>query len=379
MRPLQYGIINGALATRSAWFRAINHARRVINLTKPALLTIMSAFFVLSMAGAVFAADRDRDGMSDEYESFFGLDTKKNDARLDHDRDGLSNLEESHKLTDPFQSDTDRDGFNDKDDENPISRGYIKWGDPKFTHGDVYSYAAPAWLLNVYKINGEWRTNAPPAGGCEWHVPATESNDVVSLNVDVDRVSLATNNLRYKLTFFDHVNASMFMDLIDTNEIVLATNLFGNLNSGSNKTMTITLNIPLAVYTNAAVIHLRRGSGESTVYESLLYIDEDGDGLDNESDPDDYNADTDGDGLSDYAEVFVYRTDPMKADTDKDGMPDGWEVKHGLNPLKNDAHGDKDKDGVDNLTEYKQGRDPNTGATNDTTSVVNLKVYTKLE
>lgn len=364
MRPLQYGIINDAF--------------RVINLTRPALLTIMSAFFVLNMTGAVFAADRDRDGMSDEYESFFGLDTKKNDARLDPDRDGLSNLEESHKLTDPFQSDTDRDGFNDKDDENPISRAFIKWGDPKFTHGDVYSYATPEWLLNAYKINGDWRTNAPPAGACEWHVPATESNDVGSLNVDVDRVSL-TNNLRYQLTFFDHGNASLFLDLIDTNETVLATNLFGNLNSGSNKTMTVTLNIPLAVYTNAAVIHLRRGSGESTVYEILLYIDEDGDGLDKSSDPNDYNADTDGDGLSDYAEVFVYRTDPTKADTDKDGMPDGWEVKHGLNPLKNDAHDDKDKDGVDNLTEYKQGRDPQAGSTNDVTSVVNLKVFTTLE
>ena len=44
-------------------------------------------------------------------------------------------------------------------------------------------------------------------------------------------------------------------------------------------------------------------------------------------------ADTDGDGLSDYEEVKIYKIDPLKADTDGDGYKDGDEVKNGYNPL----------------------------------------------
>lgn len=43
-------------------------------------------------------------------------------------------------------------------------------------------------------------------------------------------------------------------------------------------------------------------------------------------------ADTDGDGLSDYEEVKIYQTDPLKTDTDGDGYKDGEEVKNGYNP-----------------------------------------------
>ncbi len=47
--------------------------------------------------------------------------------------------------------------------------------------------------------------------------------------------------------------------------------------------------------------------------------------------------DTDGDILTDYAEIFIYHTNPLALDTDGDGIPDGWEVQHGLNPLVGDA------------------------------------------
>ncbi len=42
--------------------------------------------------------------------------------------------------------------------------------------------------------------------------------------------------------------------------------------------------------------------------------------------------DSDFDGLSDYEEVKVYKTDPLKADTDGDTYKDGDEVKSGYNP-----------------------------------------------
>lgn len=75
--------------------------------------------------------------------------------------------------------------------------------------------------------------------------------------------------------------------------------------------------------------------------------------------------DTDGDGLSDYDEIFVYGTDPLKVDTDGDGIPDGYEVADGLNPLVNDAHADADGDGLTNLQEYQDGTNPQKWDTNN--------------
>ncbi len=42
--------------------------------------------------------------------------------------------------------------------------------------------------------------------------------------------------------------------------------------------------------------------------------------------------DTDGDGLSDYDELYVYHTSPYLSDTDSDGTADGVEIKNGTDP-----------------------------------------------
>ena len=45
--------------------------------------------------------------------------------------------------------------------------------------------------------------------------------------------------------------------------------------------------------------------------------------------------DSDGDGLSDYEEIYIYHTNPNNSDTDGDGYSDGHEVQNGYDPNKN--------------------------------------------
>ncbi|MDD5342438.1 MAG: hypothetical protein PHH01_04465 [Patescibacteria group bacterium] len=64
--------------------------------------------------------------------------------------------------------------------------------------------------------------------------------------------------------------------------------------------------------------------------------DLDRDGLTNDEEKklgtDEESSDTDGDGLSDYQEVNIYKSNPLDSDTDKDGRSDGDEVTNGYNP-----------------------------------------------
>lgn len=82
--------------------------------------------------------------------------------------------------------------------------------------------------------------------------------------------------------------------------------------------------------------------------------DNDNDGLTNEKEKElgtnPNLADSDRDGISDYYEINVTKTDPLKADTDGDGINDGDELDLGLDPLKSDSKGDGVKDGERELT-----------------------------
>ena len=58
--------------------------------------------------------------------------------------------------------------------------------------------------------------------------------------------------------------------------------------------------------------------------------------------------DTDGDGLRDDAELNTHRTNPLAVDTDFDGLADGDELNtHRTNPLNRDSDGDEYDDGVE--------------------------------
>jgi outer membrane protein OmpA-like peptidoglycan-associated protein len=94
--------------------------------------------------------------------------------------------------------------------------------------------------------------------------------------------------------------------------------------------------------------------------------DADGDGLMNKEEKqlgtDKKNPDTDGDGLTDGAEVKQYNTNPLKADSDGDGLTDGEEV---LTYKTNPNNADTDGDGLNDKTEISQTRTDPTKADSD--------------
>ncbi|MDE6086938.1 MAG: hypothetical protein K2G25_00955 [Oscillospiraceae bacterium] len=91
---------------------------------------------------------------------------------------------------------------------------------------------------------------------------------------------------------------------------------------------------------------------EPTVYDSVKKgvsdsdADADGDGLTNAEEiaagTNPYIEDSDDDSLTDYEEIYIYKTDPLEYDTDEDGLPDGVEIRVELDPLNPATHGTPD-------------------------------------
>ena len=226
--------------------------------------------------GVALAVDSDSDGMSDAYEDLFHLNASNAlDATYDNDGDNLTNSTEYLISTDPHVVDTDRDTWNDDVDSNALSRLFIDWGASLYTYGDKYEYTGPNWWLSAFKVDGEWNSTNPTA----WHVASSVTAGEGSLNIEINR-NILTNDIILDLKLYDHPNASLYIDLYDIASQTIATNIYGNILSGTEKTVQQKYSIPLESYINVAGILLRRGFGAITVYESLLYIDQDGDGLD---------------------------------------------------------------------------------------------------
>ncbi len=267
--------------------------------------------------------DTDHDGMIDLYENFFSLNpTNSADAQANYDNDTLINLMEALLQTDPYASDTDTDGLNDGEDDNPLSRAVMMWGHPGFTSGDTYNYTGPDWWLGSGKIGGVW-TNGP----C-WVVPAYEEG---KLYIDIDR-ELINKNLMLNLMHQNVGECAVYLDLGGTNGTYVATDLYGDLANGDGSQELGRYVIPLESYPGALriIIDATAGSEPYTVWIATLYEDIDADGLDAEQEIQfgtlDTNPDTDTDNLTDYIEAIVEHTNPLDPDTDHDGFTDGQEL-----------------------------------------------------
>jgi hypothetical protein len=69
--------------------------------------------------------------------------------------------------------------------------------------------------------------------------------------------------------------------------------------------------------------------------------------------------DSDADGLNDFLELKIFKTNPQKADTDRDGNKDRMEVENGYNPTGRGklVDGDYDHDGLSDRLELIFGTD----------------------
>lgn len=98
----------------------------------------------------------------------------------------------------------------------------------------------------------------------------------------------------------------------------------------------------------------------NTDTDKMKLTDSDGDGISDYDEIFTYKTDsklidTDIDGLNDYDEIFKYKTDPLKSDTDGDGLSDYQEVMtYKSDPLKSDTDGD----GYSDYEEVMTGHNP---------------------
>jgi len=97
-----------------------------------------------------------------------------------------------------------------------------------------------------------------------------------------------------------------------------------------------------------------------------------------------YNADTDGDGISDFDEVYVIDTNPLSIDTDNTGIKDGDRDydKDGLTNIEEktlNTFMDSIDTDSDNLTDYEEVKIYNTNPTLEDTDGDGLSDYEEVE
>jgi hypothetical protein len=216
--------------------------------------------------------DTDGDGMPNGWENQYPcMNPLAGDSTLDADSDGLRNIQEFAAQTNPCLADTDGDGLNDGD--------------------EVHTY-----LTDPAKADTDG--DGMPDG---WEVahPCMKPT-VADPGLDYDNDSY-TNLYEYQ-----HALDPCFA--VDTDGDLMPDSW-----EDTYASCGINPNVPDAD------------------------LDADDDGLTNlkecQSHSDPCQADPDGDGLNDGAEVYVYHTDPATPDTDGDGTNDGYEVAIGSNPL----------------------------------------------
>ena len=297
--------------------------------------------------------DSDDDLMSDGYEVTFGLDPlDDSDVHEDPDGDGLDNLVEYGLWTNPLSADTDGDRLYDNEE-------IVLGTDPtnSDTDGDLLSDYVELKIIKTDPLDADSDDDGLLDG--EENLiyrsnPLKIDTDSDGLNDSAEVYLYNTNPIRVD-TDEDELN--------DYEEITLGTDPlywdsdFDSMSDGWE--VLYGLN-PLLDDTegdadNDGVTNLREY--EEKTNPSMEDTDQD-----NLSDYEEIfvyrtspiSVDSDNDLLNDYEELFVYQTSPLDPDSDDDRLIDGEEVLLGTNPLVADSDGD----GISDGQEIKDGSDP---------------------
>lgn len=306
-----------------------------------------------------FVADTDGDGLSDGQEvNLTGTDPRladtngdgTNDAESDQDGDGVSNLAEvAIHGTDPRKADTDGDGLSDGAEINAAGSFYqVVSG--SFTQPQASADAASkggrlAALMNQPLYSNQVFRARRTSQGYLW----------IGLS-DADEEGVWKWTDGSTLDFNRWTTGHPDGGAVENHAVVME-----NANTMADAA---------AEYVAAGYIFERVGLDP-------LSADTDGDGLTDGAELNQYatspfDPDTDGDGLSDGNEVNTHGSDPKSNDTDADGINDREEVEVYLtNPAKKDS----DDDGFDDLFEINTGFNPTEAAsTPDALSTIRTAV-----
>lgn len=340
------------------------------------------------------ATDTDGDGLSDSDERFA---YKTDPASSDTDGDGLTDGAEIAMGSSPIAADTDGDGLEDGEELGTVSSVY----GPLWLSAQSFVDVAPAlatgawravnWTLpNPVVLQGETVSNVTvSANGALFFNRAGHVNDGrlvcaydFSLPIDADALVVAPFA---DAELFLKTNSSVLVGTgyaVGGESIIVQYNDIGRLGGGA-ATNSVSFQVVCQFVGQQRVLVMYRdvvgdemdgrnaGIGfqtlrarglRSVAYKTPGFVS---DGkmlvwnLGTDTDP--ASSDTDGDGLTDGAEITI-GTSPLYVDTDRDGLSDEWELSYGLDPLStngvNGAEGDLDGDGLSNLGEYLNGTDP---------------------
>ena len=361
--------------------------------------------------------DSDGDGLPDDLEK---LVCGSNPSLADTDGDGLDDGEELSLGINPASADTDSDGLGDAEELSGftvVTNGLPRWLDIStaadktviFTNAD--EDVACIVAASVIPLLGNAMTNlcvaanglvsVTAAGGMlaegYWqnrptaHIPlpstpsatiaafwddmvvAPETDSSVTfgtMGAEGSRTAVVEFNHVgfYNGTTNDFVSFQIQFPELETNVVRVVFAEVGGRGNGSSATLgartscgesiEYSYNETDSVFPGLAITY-RFGLGTDP-----LIADTDGDGLSDGAEvslgTNPLDLDTDDDGLSDGFEMQL-GTNPCGTDSDGDGFPDGWEVRYGFNPLSvssPDPLGDADMDGVLNGDEFTLGTNP---------------------
>jgi len=308
-------------------------------------------------------ADTDGDGMADGWEIHFDLDPlDATDDVLDLDLDGLTNLEEYQETTNvlgiafdpadglsPTNSDSDADGMAD---------GWeVHFGLNPLDAGDATIISAPGGDLDnlgnyTYSL-GVLGAGFDPTNGLNPLLADTDGDthldgfEVTWGSDPLDEVSypVRLSGSVENLTIDPALTGMVYMvvsTLDGTNAVTAGTFAVGAIATNQTIGALIEFVPNQTPYWLTAFIDLPTNGVTNALWDSWEPNGSFGSAASTFTPVNDFSfgaitmtnslVDSDGDGLTDYDEVFLYETDPALMDTDADGFGDFDEIELGTDP-----------------------------------------------